>query len=310
MVYNWVYKIISKYWKRFLIGIILVLLPINIIDGWLPYALLSHYNYPVDLQPTIFKQFNANFEEISFTTDDNVNISGWWIPSPKLSSRSPTLIVLHSLGGTRQDFLKFNLPIWQQGLNLALIDMRGHGKSGGKYFTYGFHERRDVSRLIDFLEQHHRNAVNNISVMGISAGGVVAILSAVYDKRIQALITISAFADLNETIAKQVPWLPSYWRKGAIIKAESIAKFKIEEISPIKHLKNINCPTLIVHGTADKYIPMIDGKKIYDAINAEKYFYAVEDGNHSTVLDKGGKELQNTIADFVKMESKLSDRPY
>ena len=294
-----IYKIIQKYWKRFLLGIVIVFLPVILIDNWLPYALLSHYNYPVDSQPAIFEQFNAKVEEIKFTTDD-VDISGWWIPSPKLPSENPTLIVLHSLGGTRQDFLTFNLPIWQQGVNLALIDMRDHGESGGKYFTYGFHERKDVSKLIDFLQKNYKQAAQHIAVMGISAGGVVAISSASYDNRIQGLITISAFADLNQTIAKQVPWLPPLGRKRAIAKAEEIAKFKIAEISPINRIIKVRCPILIVHGTEDKYIPFANGKKLYRAVEGEKYFYAVEGGNHSNILDKGGEELQNRIVEFVR----------
>ena len=293
------YKKVPQLWKNFLIGIIIAFLPIFLIDNWLPYALLSHYNYPVDSQPAIFKQFNAKIEEISFITDDNVNISGWWIPSPNNPSENPTLIVLHSLGGTRQDFLKFNLPIWQQGLNLALIDMRSHGDSGGKYFTYGFHERRDISQLIDFLEKHHKDESKKIAVMGISAGGASAISSAAYDKRIQALITISAFADLNNPIAKQVPRLPSLWRKRAITRAKEIAKFNIEEISPIKQIAKVTCPILIVHGTEDKYVPFANGEKLYNAVKEEKVFYGVEGGNHSTVLDTGGKALQNKIVEFV-----------
>ena len=292
-------KKVPQLWKNFLIGIIIALLPIFLIDNWLPYALLSHYNYPVDSQPAIFQKFNAKVEDIHFTTDDNIKISGWWIPSPKNPSENPTLIVLHSLGGTRQDFLKFNLPIWQQGFNLALVDMRSHGKSGGEYFTYGFHERRDVSQLIDYIQQHHQEASQNIAVMGISAGGAIAISSAAYDKRIEALITISAFADLNKTIAKQVPWLPSFWKNRAIIRAEDIAKFKIEEISPINQIIKVSCPILIVHATLDKYIPFENAKKLYDAVKGKKYFYAVEGGNHSTVLDKGGEALQNQIIKFV-----------
>ncbi|MDY6901443.1 MAG: alpha/beta hydrolase, partial [Cyanobacteriota bacterium] len=198
-----------------------------------------------------------------------------------------------------QDFLKFNLPIWKQGFNLALVDMRSHGKSGGEYFTYGFHERKDVSQLIDFLEKYHKEESQNIALMGISAGGAVAISSAAYDNRIQALITISAFADLNNTIAKQVPWLPSFWRKRAIANAEEIAKFNIAEISPINQIKKVNCPILIVHGTEDKYIPFVNGKKLYDAVKGEKSFYAVKGGNHSTVLDKGGEVLRNRIIEFV-----------
>ncbi|AFY58645.1 prolyl oligopeptidase family protein [Rivularia sp. PCC 7116] len=292
-------KNVPQLWKNFLIGIIIALLPIFLIDNWLPYALLSHYNYPVDSKPAIFQQFNAKVENINFTTDDNIKISGWWIPSPINLSENPTLIVLHSLGGTRQDFLKFNLPIWQRGFNLALIDMRSHGKSGGEYFTYGFHERKDVSRLIDFLEKYHKEESQNIALMGISAGGAVAISSAAYDKRIQALITISAFADLNNTIAKQVPWLPSFWRKRAIANAEEIAEFNIAEISPINQIKKVNCPILIVHGTLDKYIPFVNGKKLFNTAKGEKLFYAVEGGNHSTILDKGGEVLRNRIIEFV-----------
>ncbi|MGB3640435.1 MAG: alpha/beta fold hydrolase [Rivularia sp. (in: cyanobacteria)] len=294
-----IHKKLPQLWKNFLIGIIIALLPIFLIDNWLPYALLSHYNYPVDSQPAIFQEFNAKVENINFTTDDNIKISGWWIPSPKKLSENPTLIVLHSLGGTRQDFLKLNLPIWQQGFNLALVDMRSHGKSGGEYFTYGFHERKDVSQLIDYIKQHHQKASQHIAVMGISAGGAVAISSTAYDKRIEALITISAFADLNKTIAKQVPWLPSFWRNRAIIRAEDIAKFKIEEISPINQIIKVSCPILIVHATLDKYIPPANGKKLYDAAKGEKYFYAVEGGNHSTVLDKGGESLQKKIVEFI-----------
>ena len=178
--------------------------------------------------------------------------------------------------------------------------MRSHGVSGGEYFTYGFHERKDVSQLIDFLEKNYKPSSQNIALMGISAGGAVAISSAAYDKRIQGLITISAFADLNNTIKKQVPWLPSFWRNRAITRAEEIAEVNIAEISPITQIKRVNCQILIVHGTEDRYIPFVNGKKLYDAAEGEKSFYAVEGGNHSTVLDKGGEELQEKIVEFVK----------
>ncbi|MEM7725162.1 MAG: alpha/beta fold hydrolase [Cyanobacteria bacterium P01_A01_bin.45] len=300
-----IYKIVKTYWKRFLIGILIAILPLMFIDNWLPYALLSHYNFNVDSQPTLLNKFNADLEDISFQTDDGVEISGWWIPAPKFSSDSqilqnPTLIVLHSLGGTRQDFLNFYLPIWQKGFNLTLIDMRGHGNSGGKYFTYGFHERKDISKLIDYLQD--KKQVNNqkIAIMGISAGGTVAILSANYDKRIQALVSIAAFADLDQTITKQVPWLPLFWKKRVLKKAEKIAKFKIAEISPVKQIKKLDCPIFIVHGTADKYIPFINGQKLYDAAKSEKLLYPIKDADHSTMLDKGGKELQNQIVKFLQ----------
>ena len=76
-VINLIYKKVPQLWKNFLIGIILTVLPFILIDNWLPYALLSHYNYPVDSQPAIFKQFNAKVEDINFKSDEGINISGW-----------------------------------------------------------------------------------------------------------------------------------------------------------------------------------------------------------------------------------------
>ena len=152
----------------------------------------------------------------------------------------------------------------------------------------------------DFLEKNYKPSSQNIALMGISAGGAVAVSSAAYDNRIQGLITISAFADLNNTIKKQVPWLPSFWRNRAITRAEEIAKFNIVEISPINQIAKVNFPILIVHGTEDRYIPFVNGKKLYNSAKGEKSFYAVEGGNHSTVLDKGGEELQEKIVEFVR----------
>lgn len=62
----------------------------------------------------------------------------------------------------------------------------------------------------------------------------------------------------------------------------------------------MTCPILIVHGTLDKYIPFMNGEKLYDAAKNVKSFYTIEGGNHSTVLDKGGEELQNKIVKFVR----------
>ena len=205
------FKKVPQLWKNFLIGIIIAFLPIFLIDNWLPYALLSHYNYPVDSKPAIFQEFSAKVENINFTTTDSIDISGWWIPSPKNPSENPTLIVLHSLGGTRQDFLKFNLPIWEQGFNLAVIDMRSHGKSGGEYFTYGFHERKDVSQLIDFLENYHKDESQNIALMGISAGRAINIFPLLMGKIFMMLLRVR-----NHFMRLKVEIILLFWIKVVI----------------------------------------------------------------------------------------------
>lgn len=265
------------------------------IDNSLPYALLSHHKFSVEPQPQIFNRYNATAELISFTTRDGAKINGWFIPTPS-PKQSQTLIILHSLGGTRQDFLEFALPLWNQGYNLALIDLRGHGSSSGEFFTYGYHEWQDVSGLIDYLEQRN---VKKISVMGISAGGTVAIASAVHDPRIQSLITIGTFADLNHTIDQQVSFLPAIWRDRAKARAEDLGHFSINDVSAIANIQKVNCPIFIAHGTADTYIPFEDGQTLYRNAANPKTFYAIPNATHATMLTQEPEKLQTQILRFL-----------
>jgi uncharacterized protein len=289
--------ILMKRKKIMIIGFLIALGSIAAIDGWLPNALVSHYKYPVISNPPIFQQYGVKAENISFKTRDNVDISGWFIPA-KTSSKK-TLILLHTRGGTRQDLLEFSLPLQKAGFNLALIDLRGHGASGGQYFTFGFHEREDVSGLIDYLEKRGDGSSEDITLVGVSVGGVVAIQAVEKDTRIKRLVTIAAFADLGETIQEQTPWLPGFWRERAIKRAEEMGESQVRVASPIQAIKNIKCPVLVAHGTQDTYIPFSNAQKLFAAAPSPKEFYQIQDTSHETMLQKGGDGLRQKITDFI-----------
>lgn len=274
------------------------------IDNWLPYSLLSHHKRSVNPQPPILQQYQAIAEPIAFKTQDGMKIAGWFIPAKTNAATRPTLILLHGLGGKREDWLDFGLPIWQQGFNLALIDLRGHGGSDGEFFTYGYHEWKDVAGVIDFLEQ--RKLSKQIAVMGMSAGGAVAVSSAAQDKRIRALITIGAFADLSQTIERQSQWLPGFWREHAKSKAEQMAQFQISKASAIAQIQTVECPVLIAHGTADTYIPFSDGDQIYQNARSQKTFYAIADATHADMLIKHRAQLKGQIIQFLKQQFERS----
>ena len=114
-----------------------------------------------------------------------------------------------------------------------MIDLRGHGESGGQYFTFGYHEWQDVSGLLNYLEARQDGSATDVTLIGISAGGAVAVSAAARDPRIKRLVTIVSFADLGETIQQQVPWLPEFWRIRAIQEAERIGQFKVKATSPV-----------------------------------------------------------------------------
>ena len=51
------------------------------------------------------------------------------------------------------------------GYRVALVDLRGHGRSTGEYLTYGVREAQDVSQVIDAMEQQQLIA-GTIGVFG------------------------------------------------------------------------------------------------------------------------------------------------
>jgi uncharacterized protein len=262
----------------------------------LPYMLLSHQNFPVEAQPAVLKEFGATAEVIDFASRDRaLKIQGWWIPA---QANRGTLIVLHGLGATRQDHLRWALPLWRSGLNLVLIDLREHGGSEGEFFTYGFYEWQDVAGVIDTLEARKLGA-GPIVVLGISAGGSVAVSAAAHDQRIAGLITIGAFADLSQTIERQTPWLSSGMRSRGMRRAETMAQFDIAQASPQTLIAQVKGPKLIMHGQLDDYIPFNDGEVLFAAATGQKAFYPIPGANHATMLSVDRDRVRQTIVDFV-----------
>ena len=308
------------------------------VDHWLPYALLSHYNRPVNLS------LRPVAEQMRITAGDGTATEGWLIPPPENvrtqlqhqdadsdaaatdAQSHTTLVLLHGLGANRQDYLEFGLQLQQVAaqaelpLELALMDMRSHGSSGGDYFTYGYHEAQDVTALIDVLEtqqissnpesanpttaisqsQSPKRISRNYAILGISAGGAVATAAAAQDDRLTALITIGTFADLPETAAAQTQMLPALWRDRIFHKAEAIAQFNIVKASPAHSMAKVKVPVLIAHGSDDGYIPFINAEQLYAAANEPKRLYPIAGADHADMVSRRGDALRQEIVEFLK----------
>ncbi|NET09216.1 MAG: alpha/beta hydrolase [Symploca sp. SIO2B6] len=295
----------DKRWIQWIgVSIVGAIAIVTLIDHWLPYALLSHHNRAVEADPQIFDVYGISAQTITFETptyslaesEETIQINGWLIPN-EMSDR--TVIILHGLGATRQDMLEFGLPLQKVGYNLVLIDLRSHGESGGKFFTYGYHEWQDVVSLLDWLEQQAPKAVEDVTLIGVSAGGAIAIPATARDSRIDRLITLSTFAELGETINTQTPLLPDRWRRRAIAKAERLAKFEVDATIPRQTIQRVNVPVLIIHGDVDGYIPFENGQKLYEAAKQPKFFHRSVGADHADILSQNSTQLNQVILDFM-----------
>ena len=83
-----------------------------------------------------------------------------------------------------------------EGYRVAVVDLRGHGESGG---TYGFnlHEHHDVAAVASDLLARN-STISTLALVGLSYGASISIsVAARHDFPISALVLISAVADFE-----------------------------------------------------------------------------------------------------------------
>lgn len=52
----------------------------------------------------------------------------------------------------------------------------------------------------------------------------------------------------------------------------------------LRRIRKINCPLLVIHGTADRVIPFAQGETLFDRATEPKILYAMPDTDHNEVL--------------------------
>ncbi len=85
------------------------------------------------------------------------------------------------------------------GYRAVLVDLRGRGRSTGKYMTFGLQEAKDLSQVIDALERRGLLA-GNLGVYGISYGATTSIHLAAVDRRVRAVVAVEPFSTAREEV--------------------------------------------------------------------------------------------------------------
>ena len=112
---------------------------------------------------------------------------------------------------------------------------------------------------------------------GTSLGsGVAAQLTSKYQPSL--LVMDAPFNSVLDMGRKQVLWLP----------VSLLMKDKFESG---KALAGLDVPLIWIHGTADKIIPLSQGRKLYDGYNGSKSAHVIEGGQHTNLWFLGGREI-------------------
>ena len=184
---------------------------------------------------------------------------------------------VHDFGGATDKLLKH--------ANLLLIDQRGHGKSGGKYITFGILESRDCKAWAEWLLKE-KGEDHPVYFDGVSMGATSVLLASGLDlpKNVKGIIADCGFSspkDIFEDITTRVIKVnPTLLLKSTDLFCRSFAKFSLYENSTLKAMETNKLPILFAHGTADSLVPYAMTQKAFDACNSKKYLVLAKDAEH------------------------------
>jgi alpha-beta hydrolase superfamily lysophospholipase len=234
--------------------------------SWGASALLHPTRHKAARQPT--RPFEA-FE----WQGDGVPLVGWWFHAA-VNTRG-TVVYLHGVTDNRASGIGIAEHFVPQGFDVVAFDSRAHGDSGGDACTYGFYEKRDLERIIDHLPRAP------VVVMGTSLGAAVGLQAAAEDRRIAAVVSIAAFADLRTAAYERAPFFASRSNlESAFRLAEAEGRFRVDDVSPVDAAPRISAPVLLIHGDADKETSYAEALRILAALNEPKRLITIPGGEH------------------------------
>jgi uncharacterized protein len=212
---------------------------------------------------------STEIRDVELTSCDGTKIHGWWCPAPN-SPRA--LLFLHGNQGNLslrgQSILKIREHL---GVSVLIIDYPGYGKSSGSPSEIGCYNAADAA--YEWLTEAQSVAPSNLIVWGVSLGGGVAVDLA-SRKPCGTLVLVKTFSTMPDVAAKLYPWIPVRWLMR-------------NRFNSLDKIRDCRCPVFVAHGTTDELIPEALGRKLFEAANEPKEYFAMADAGHNDPLSSG-----------------------
>jgi predicted MFS family arabinose efflux permease/pimeloyl-ACP methyl ester carboxylesterase len=196
----------------------------------------------------------ATFENVTFTSVDGNQLSGWYLPS---GQKPVTIIMTHGLFRSRYEMLDRGVALWREGYDVLLYDLRRHGHSRAEFSTIGYDERHDVTAALKFVRE--RAPDNKVVLMGVSMGAAATLMAAAEESdRLMAVVAESSFLSFSDTVRHHVglAGLPAFPFATLLVRFTAWRlNFNPSDFDLLQAVSKIKCPILFIGGGADRRMP-------------------------------------------------------
>ena len=215
-------------------------------------------------------------DRVTLATPDGETLVLWFTP-PAMGR--PVILFLHGNAGALPDRADRLAYYQSRGFGAAFLSYRGYGGSSGRPSETGL--LIDAKTAYDHLRGLGYPA-DRIVLVGESLGTGVAVQTAALNP-VGAVVLEAPYSAAVDIARRQYPWAPV----GLLMK---------DQFRSRDHIARIRAPLVILHGEADRVIPLGFGKRLYEAARDPKTFLSLGPVGHEALSDP---ETWAKGADFI-----------
>jgi fermentation-respiration switch protein FrsA (DUF1100 family) len=225
----------------------------------------------------------AGIEVVALQAEDGTELTGWYAPAP---GGRPTLLYFHGNAGNLSGRADRFATVLGSRFGLLAMSYRGYPGSGGSPSQTALFA--DALSAFDWLAER----TSDIVVHGESLGtGVAAFVAA--ERPAQALILEAPYTAALDIAGEAYPWVP-------------VSLLMRDPFLTREHVRRVEEPVLIVHGTQDRVIPVEHGRRLFEAAGEPKRLLIIEGAAHDDLWERG---LWPAVLDFLRANGVAAQAP-
>lgn len=217
----------------------------------------------------------AGFQEIHLATADGALVA-WYLLA---EGDRPTIAFFDGNGGSLPGAVRFTAPFARRGYGVFLVSYPGYDGNPGSPTEQSLYRAGRAG--LDWLASQK---VASPILVGYSLGsGVATELAA--EQRGRGLVLLAPFTSLADAAAIHMPFLPVHW-------------LLFDRFDNLAKIASIHVPLLITHGDADRTVPFVLGRRLFESAPTQtKRFVAQPGAGHLLAMEPAVEAVEGLFGE-------------
>ncbi|MCL2676858.1 MAG: alpha/beta hydrolase [Streptococcaceae bacterium] len=260
-------------------------------------------NYP------LVEKFDQLKKSTLTIENDGLKLDAWYVPAAQKTDK--TVIVVHGFREDKSNMRQYGELFHELGYNVLMPDNRGHGESQGDMITYGYKDKYDVIKWAQLLEKNDPHV--STTLFGVSMGGGTVMMASgesSLPSSVKNIIEDCGYSNVFDELSFQakaqygIPKFPLLYSVSLMNKIRQ--GWYYQQGSSTDELAKDKLPILLIHGSADTYVPTYMLDINYNAVKSgtPKEKLEVKGATHAKSFETDPSLYRKTVSDFMNQYNK------